>query len=209
MRLSPCKFNAFLAKIGQDVLWRKSYICPCVNPHSGASDPKCPVCYGKGRFWDAPVASRVGVPSTRVQREWAQFGRYESGDMVLTLPSDQPIYEMGEFDRITNMNSTEVFQLPLQRGRNDFCMLPVKQFTRVFWLDENNEIVEGGLPTVGDNGALSWVIGAPPAGTQYTLCGTRYDEYYCFTELTGDRGEHGGLPLPRKVVARKFDLFGR
>lgn len=209
MQLDPCAFNRLLAGIGQDVLWRRSYLCPCVNPHSGASKPNCPRCSGKGRFWDPPVASRVGVPSTRVQREWAQFGRYESGDMVLSIPSDQPIYEMGEFDRVTALNSSDVFQLPMVRGQNDLVRFPVLSITRVFWLAQNGEVVEGALPEVAPNGALSWVMGGPPPGTQYTVCGLRYAEYYCYMELPSDRGEHGGALLPRKVALRKFDLFGR
>lgn len=209
MQLSPCAFNAFLASIGQDILWRRAFLCPCVNPHSGAAKPNCPRCSGKGRFWADPVGSRVGVAGTRVQREWAQFGRYESGDMVISLPGDVPAYEMGEFDRVTALNSSDVFQIPLTRGRGDVLRFKPLSITRVFWLDAMSNIVEGGLPVVAEDGTLSWAMGGPQPGVQYTICGTRAPEYYCFNELPADRGEHGGARLPRKVVLRKFDLFGR
>lgn len=210
MQLSPAKFNAFLNAIGQDIRWSKAYLCPCTNPNSGASKPSCPVCGGKGRYWEAGIVTRVGVPSQTVQRQWMMFGRYDAGDMVVTLPSDSPAYNMGEFDRVVALNGDDVFQLPLVHGVNDVIRLPVLSITRCFWLDPTGStVIEGGLPSVGAGGALTWASGEPPAATQYTVCGTRLSEYFCYMALPSDRGEHGGLPLPKKVVLKKFDLLGR
>lgn len=211
MRLSPCRFNAFLNHIGQDVTWRVAHACPCVVPHSGAARPNCPVCSGKKWFWgETPVPSRIGVAGTRVQRDWRDFGRYESGDMVITLPSDQPIYAMGEFDRVVAVQSSDVFQLQFTRGRpGETLRFAPQSLTRAFWLDAAQNVVDGVPPVADATGALTWGAGGPPVGTQYTLRGTRSPEYYCFSELPADRPIHGDMRLPRKVVLRKWDLFGR
>ena len=58
------------------------------------------------------------------------------------------------------------------------------------------------------NGQLSWSVGAS-VGSQYSISGTRYSEYFVWDELPGDRKHHYGARLPRKLVLRRFDLFGR
>lgn len=210
MRLSPRAFNAHLNHMGQRFLWRRSSACPCYNPHSGAGKPGCPICEGKGRFWSDPVEAVAGVASSRVQREWAQFGIYESGDLVLSIPENSPMYEMGQFDRALMLNSTDHFSITLTRGQNDRIYLPVETISRVFWIHpQNDTIVDGGIPTVANDGSLAWAAGAPPAGMQYTIEGTRYSEYYCYGPYPSDRNEHQGARLPKRVVLRKFDLFGR
>ena len=209
MQLLSEDFDEWLADIGQRFLWRKSYQCPCVNPHSGAASPGCPRCGGKGRFWDAPIASVAGAAGQRTQREWAQFSVWESGDVVVTIPSNTPMYSMGQFDRATMLNAVEQFQTVMVRGQSDVLFGPVERVTRVFWLDGDSNIIDGGLPTVSDDGVMTWLDGAPPPGVQYTVCGTRLQEYFCYQDLPSNRNEHGGMRLPRRVVLRRFDLFGR
>lgn len=209
MRLNPAAFNNWLSNIGQRYLWRKSYACPCVSPHSGASKPNCLQCGGRGRIWDAAVAGVAGMAGSKVQRQWAQFGAYENGDIVVTIGSDTPLYVMGQFDRMVSVDSTDPFSIVLMRGQNDRLLGPISKVSRVFWLDGSQAIVEGGIPSVSSTGALTWSSGAPPAGTNYTICGERNTEFFCFMDLASDRNEHQGAPLPRRVVLRRFDLFGR
>lgn len=212
MQLNPGDFNAFLAGpggIGQTVLWRRAEMCPCVNPNSGAANPRCPVCGGKGRFWSDPVQTRAGVSNQSVTRQWATFGQYEAGDAVLVVPEDSPMYEAGQFDRVTMVNASDRFTLVLQRGMNDRLNVPAEQILRVFWLS-GGQIVEGGIPAVMPDGTLSWSSGGePPAGTMYTVVGTKVSEYFVWGPLPGDRNQHFGARLPRKMVVRRFDLFGR
>lgn len=173
----------------------------------------CPVCKGIGVFWDDPVTCRAGMSGQRAQREWAQFGLYESGDLVFTIPSDTPMYRIGESDRVTLLNNTDRFSVTLVRGANDIVQHAVVNIDRVFWLSDDSEIVDGSIPTYNPaTGALSWSEGdegQPSAGRTYAVNGTRYLEYYCFKDLTTDRNHHFGAALPRKVVLRRFDLWGR
>jgi hypothetical protein len=210
MRLNPSSFNAHLYHMGQKVRWRKSFACPCINPHSGASKPNCPLCGGKGRLWDPAVDTVIGIASQNVQKMWAQMGQWEAGDAVVSIPEASAMYNAAQFDRVLMMNSTDGFSLVLTRGAaNERLHEPIEKIERVFWLDAQSNIVEGRIPSVADNGALTWASGAPPAGTQYTISGTRYSEYFVFNQLPSDRGEHQGARLPKRVVLRRFDLFNR
>lgn len=211
MQLNPAAFNAHLGNIGQRFLWRRAWACPCINPISGAANPKCTQCSGKGRIWDAAVPATAGVPSQKVQRLWAQLGRYEAGDLVLSIPSDSPLYGAGEFDRVTMLDGSDPFSISLTRGDGDRLIWPVATITRCFWLTAVFAIVEGDIPTADASGNLTWATGAnaPPTGQVYSLSGTRLNEYYIYEQLVSDRPEHMGLALPKKVVCRKFDLLNR
>lgn len=210
MRLNPQAFNRHLDHMGQVVSWRQAYACPCKNPHSGAADTKCPQCFGKGWLWTAALEGVVGVPNQKTQREWAQYGMWESGDMVVSIPENSPVYEIGQADRIVMLNATDRFSLTLTHGAQTERLIGmIEKVTRVFWLDAQKNIVEGGIPAVADNGTLTWSSGEPPAGKQYAINGTRFNEYFCWGPYPSDRNEHKGARLPRRVVLRKFDLWGR
>jgi hypothetical protein len=209
MEFSVEWFNDHLATMGQDFLWRKASMCPCVNPHSGAAKPNCPICNGKGRRWTIPLSVKAGLASEKILRQWAQFGRFEAGDAVLSVPENSPLYEAGQFDRVIMLNATDQFSLVLVRGQNDRISFPVQNIDQVYWIVSGNTIVEGDIPIVDSNGQLSWASGSPSAGIQYSISGTRYSEHFVWDELPSDRKHHYGARLPRKLVVRRFDLFGR
>lgn len=209
MRLQPEAFNKFLSGIGQRYTWRKSYACPCVNPNSGAAKKNCPQCSGRGRIWDAGIDGVAGMAGAKTQREWAQLGVWESGDVVVTIPESTALYDMGQFDRMTAVDSTEQFSLPLVRGDNDRLHFKVESVGRVFWIDGSGAIVAGGIPSVSDAGVLTWASDEPPVGQQYSISGTKFLEYYCFGMFPTNRNEHQGARLPKRVVLRRWDLFGR
>lgn len=209
MQFNVGAFNTHLSNLGQECRWRKSFACPCVNPHSGAARRNCPQCAGRGLIWAPPVDSVAGMANSRIQREWAEFGQWENGDIVVTIPENTPMYEMRQFDRVLMLNNTDGFSLQLTRGENDRLHMPVATIERVFWLDEEGGIVEGSIPGVEDDGSLTWASGGPPAGVQYSITGTRYAEFFCFGDYPSNRNMHRGMRLPRRVVLRRFDLFGR
>lgn len=210
MQLEPCAFNELLGSMGQEVLWYRSYRCPCVDQHSNAAKPGCPRCAARGVFFDKPVGCRIGVAGQRLQKQWANFGVYESGDMVCSLPSDTPAYDMAHGDRVVMLNAEDQFQLTLQRGmRDNLKPLIVTRVVRVFWLNQAGEIVEGGIPTVSTDGTLTFPAGAPPSGTKYTVVGYKRPDYHCWGEYPSDRGMHGGALLPRRVVLRSSNVAMR
>jgi hypothetical protein len=211
MKFNTAAFDRHLKNMGQRVLWRRSFGCACVNPVSGAPDPKHLLCAGKGRIWDAPQETVTGIARQETVAEWAQSGLWESGDMVLSIPQSSPLWDAGMFDRVTMLNSNDVFSQPLIRGApTEKLVFTPETITRVFWLHPTTRlIVEGGIPTIGANGIPVWTEGEPPAGTSYSMTGTKYSEYFLFDKFPSNRNVHSGMRLPKRVVARKWDLFGR
>jgi hypothetical protein len=210
MFLNAAAFNKHLEHMGQKVSWRKAFACPCRNPTSEASDPKCPHCSGKGYLWDPAHDSVVGIAGSNIQRQWAQFGLYQSGDSVVSIPENSPLYEMGQNDRVVMLNATEHFSQTLIHGHpTERLTGTVESIIRVFWLDAQKKLIQGGIPTVADNGRLTWDSLEPPAGTQYGVSGVKFSEFYCWGNYPSNRNEHQGARLPKRVVLRKFDLWGR
>ena len=212
MRLNPAAFDAHLNNIGQTLEWRRSYACACVSPSSGAPDPKHALCMGKGRLWDPAVSTVAGVASQAVQVQWIQSGQFENGDLVVSVPQSSAMYNAGQFDRVVMKNSTDVFSMPLTRGApSERILFPIHSINRVFWLHPTTRlVVEGGIPDFDAGGHLVWREGGePPAGMVYSVTGIKYTEYFVFQGLLSDRGEHKGARLPKKVVMRAWDLFGR
>lgn len=213
MRFSREKFNRHINNIGQQVVWRPSFACPCVNPTSFAPDPKCPVCTGLGRVWEAGIETVVGIANQKTQERWARLGMYEAGDMVLVIPENSPMWDGGgQFDRVLTMNGLDGFSEVLTRGApTEKLRVPVNSISRVFWRNPKNpaQLVEGGIPNVDERGRLSWTEKEPPAGVSYSITGDRFSEYFMFDGYPSDRNQHSGVRLPKNVVLRKWSLFGR
>jgi hypothetical protein len=208
MQLDPDAFNALLNEIGQHFTWRKSYACPCVNPATASPRLDCPHCSGKGVLWVAPVAGVAAVPSQKVQREYSKIGQWESGDMILSIPSDSTLYGIAERDRVVQLNGHDPFSINLRRGVNDRLPWRVRSIDRVFWI-AGAALVDGGPATQQENGILAFTGVAPPAGSTYSVTGSKFSEFFVYRDFPTDRGHHFGKKLPVKVQLRRFDLFGR
>jgi hypothetical protein len=214
MRLNPLAFNGLLSgNLAQDVLWRPNTICPCVNPQSQAPAKNCPRCSGKGRLWSSAVPCKVGVQRQAINEKKAQQLNWEMGDAMLTVDESTPMYEAGQYDRVTMLNSTDRFSLVLTRGApTERIYRRVERFERVYWYTGPNgtgDLVDGSLPAIGDDGALTWGAGGPPAGRQYSITGTGFAEYFIYLDMPGDRNQHAGARLPKRMICKRFDVFGR
>lgn len=214
MKFSRQAFNAHIENMGQDVLWMRSWACPCMNPTNGSPKPSCPLCVGRGRLWDAPISMVMGIASQKTQIRWEKLGQWETGDMVVVLPENCPAWDNGgQYDRIITQNGLDGFSEVFVRGApSEKLRTPVNSIARCFWIDPANPkaIVEGGLPTIDANGKPSWPNGGePPPGQQYSLTGDRFSEYFLLDSFPDDRNEHRGMRLPKRMVLRKWDLYGR
>lgn len=210
---SPARFDALLGVarpgLGQNVSWQSATSCPCRNPTSGAAKQGCPTCAGKGVFWGSPVAAWTGLAGMKVAREWAMYSEWASGDVVITIGSDSPLWNIGETDKVSFVDSSQPFSTVLMGGV-DKLSFQAAVINGVIWLDPITQLpITGGIPTQDAGGNLTWASGAPPTLTQYTISGRRIPDYYCFRDLAQDRAHSAGLPLPRRVILRLFDLFGR
>lgn len=212
MRLNPNAFNKFLGGIGQQVNWRESFVCSCVNLNTGSPSPTCQLCRKKGKIWSDPVQTVVGIASMKVQQKWEKLGQWQSGDMVLSVPGNSPVWGAGQGDRVTMLNSADRFSKVLVRGAvsESMALLDVVSIDRVWWKDPTTQgLVEGGIPVVATDGSLSWSSGEPPIGVSYSITGTAHSEYYVYDSLPSSRNEHSGVRLPKNIVLRRWDLYGR
>lgn len=207
MNFSENDFNSFLNGVGQDVMWRRAHACPCVNPNSGQPKPTCIHCKAAGRLWQAAVPARTGVSGRDAQKQWVQFGISDVGDVVVSIPSDSPLYAIGPFDRVLFLNRTEPFSQNVVKGVNEKINFFVVDVEKVFYLDEAAGLVDAPLPIVMPDGTLDWSGVELPDGVTFSVTGRRRGEYYCFPETPFDRPHHAGARLPRRVVLRRFDLY--
>lgn len=209
MRFSPQNFNNLLNKRAQRFLFSKGYACPCLNPNSGQALYNCAHCSGKGRVWGVAVGGSAAVVGRDVVKKRVDFGTWDAGDIMLSIPSDSPIYAMGQFDRLVAVDRSEPFSINFVAGVNEVMRFIPVSIDRVFWLDSvTNNFVEGDIPIINADGTLTWGTICPPAKTTYSLTGRRRPEYYCYNENPLDRPHQQGSALPRVVSARRFDLFG-
>lgn len=210
-RLDPNAFAAMLDNFAEPARYRNAFACPCVNRATGSPRANCPQCGGVGWLWSAPRDFNVAVASGSVQQTWARMGRYESGDTVVSIPHTSIAYQIAPFDRVLFLANADVKSEALTRGApNERITGAVRSVDRVFWFDANGVPVEGSRPTVNADGTLAWpALGAPPPGQQYSITYQRLLEYFAFTQFANDRNKHGGLPLPKRMVLRRFDLLGR
>ncbi len=208
--LSPARFNALLGSarpgLGQNVVWSRATSCPCRSSTSGAAQQGCPVCLGKGVFYDLGVSTWTGLAGQKIMRQWEQFGEFQLGDVVCTIGSDSAMYAIGESDKVAFVNSSEPFS-QIVMGGVDVLPFPVLSIDRVCWRDPvTRALIEGGIPVQNADNSLTWSAAAPPTATQYSVSGRRSPAYYCFSDFPQDRSHSAGLTLPRRVVLRKYAL---
>lgn len=217
-RFDQQAFNTLLSAqpgsdgLGQRVSWRRGWPCPCRNPKTLAARRDCARCQGNGWFWSQPEPGTpwTGLAGMKVAREWATFSEWQSGDVILSIPEASPLWMVGEMDRIVFTDSSQPFKELLQRGRSDRIRGTIESIERVFYVDAlTQDIEECPIPPWNALGELDWagISGAPPG--EYSITGRRRPEYFIYKEMPQERAHHAGMPLPRRVVARKWDLFGR
>lgn len=207
-QLNPAAFNSLLSHLGQQFAWRKAFACPCVSPHSGQPNSHCLQCSGRGRYWSEAVDGMAGVVGREQTKRQAVFGLWDSGDVLLSIPADSPLYAIGYYDRVTALNRTEPFSLNLVHGVNATLRFVPTQIDSVVWLDAEQQRVEGEIPLVTVSGELDWGDNPPPSKVTFALTGRRQPEYFCYQDLPLDRPHHAGATLPRRVQLRRFELWG-
>lgn len=213
MRLQPAAFNRHLESVGQRFQWRRSALCPCRAGHSGGARTDCPVCEGVGWSWGRESPAFAGVIGAKAARAYADFGRWQDGDVMLSVPASSPLWMAGENDRVRMEQGHMPFQRRLVRDGSDRLNVRVVALERCTWLSPDGEtLLDADLPRVDPlTGVVSWGDGAnaPDPGAQYTLRGTRRPEYFLFKDLPVTRAHSQGQALPKRMLLRVFDLFGR
>lgn len=213
MRLSPARFNQQLDEQGQRMLWRRARVCPCrdMSSGSGAAKPGCPICEGLGTFWDKGIMAQAGVVGAKTLRQFSDFGKWEDGDVMISIPSNTPMWRAGENDRITFMDGHRPFQVALENDGMAKLRFRAQRIERCFWLGPNGTaIIECEVPRIDPaTNFLSWAsqANAPDPGAQFTVAGLRYPDYFLWREVPMSRAHYNGLDFPKRVTLKLFDLF--
>jgi hypothetical protein len=211
MRLSPQLLDQHLNLKAQPMAWRRASLCPCRDPHTGGADSDCPNCNGIGTFWAAPRAALAPTTAARAARNFADFGRWEDGDVMLSVPGDSPLWGAGENDRVTLLKGEMPFQVKLAHDSLSRLNFSVARLDRCFWLSPNTRLpIEASLPRVdAQTGVVAWtdLTDAPDPGAQFTLIGVKRPEYFLYRDLPVSRSHFDGLRLPKRMLLRRFDLW--
>lgn len=208
IQLNPDDFNSFLNGMGQNVQWRRAFACPCVNPKSGQAKVNCIACSGKGRIWPGdPVAGVTGVAGGQAHKQWMAYDIADMSDVILSVPSDSPLYAIGPFDRVMFVNRTEPFSLNIVKGVNEKIRFYVTELEKVLYLLPDGSAADAEPPQVLGDGSLDWDAVEVPDGATFSVTGRRRTEYFCMPDTPFDRPHHAGATLPRRVVLRRFDQY--
>lgn len=157
-------------------------------------------------MWKPGLQVRAGVSGREAQKQWVRFGQSDVGDVVITIPSDSPLYAIGPYDRVLFLNRTEPFSQNIVKGVNERINFVIISLDQVLYID-GDTMVDAPLPAVREDGTLDWAGVELPDGVTFSVAGRRHTEYYCMKETPFDRPHHAGAALPRKVVLRRFDLY--
>lgn len=162
-------------------------------------------------MWAAPVETVLATHQEQPQIRMGAPGAYMDGDLIATIPNTSPVWGAGLYDRITLRDATEAFSVYLIRGHvSERLLFEVVEVHEVFWKNATTQaLVPGGIPTINENGVPVFTEKAPPAGTTYSITGTRRPEYFVARDLPSSRGMHSGEALPKRLQLRRWDLFGR
>jgi hypothetical protein len=146
----------------------------------------------------------------QVQKQWELFGRYETGDVVVSIGSDSPVYTIREFDKLVFVNSVEQFSSVMTKTANSVEPAPyydILSISSLFYLNISSAIVNvSGVTFNNSNKTLDFSDNSIPVGTQYSITGTRCPSYYMYMDFPQVRYHHHGSLLPKRVVLRKWNF---
>ena len=159
----------------------------------------------------------IGVTSVLVAKQFAQFGEWDKGDMIATIPARDvhgallDVYQIGEFDRMTLADSVVRRSFLGVRGERDrFPERTIRAVTDAFGLQGGVQVpLEDGIDFRVTGNTVEWLSDTLAAGDGYSLRYVVSPEYFVWTTLEQPRAHDLGKALPKKVVLRLFDLFGR
>lgn len=87
-------FDAQIANTGLRLGWMQAHTCPCTAANGNAR-PGCPVCHGRGVYWDKPLAFKglitymhtASAPDEPGAHTDATFGQQQRAEGTLSIPA--------------------------------------------------------------------------------------------------------------------------
>ena len=184
------------------LVWEQSRLCPCTNA-DGAAERTCPVCAGRGRYFEPPSdpfrAGLVGLSARALEAFAARFGPGVVGESMLSIPASAYCYDrIGEGDRITALDAVEKREWSLPAGatrRLPFGGTIISAACRV-----SGKVVLVPTPTPTDAG--DFTVAAP---TRIEIqAPSRFEVTKELAQLRAFISE-GSTGLPKKLGAKRLD----
>jgi len=211
----PAKFDAVIAQLGNNVLYRPAMRCACYREASGVPDPACTLCFPYGVVWGDPQPIVAAGPNRRPTRRPDLTGVYEASDVFFTFQSGfVPIYG----SRITLPDSPITVDDTLTRGREDRVRYPTAQTLLAAWYTtrepptgdpyvnvKNDLVVDTDVSLDPATGTITFADpNTPPPGTRYVVQVSGLTEYFVWE--VQDRTA-GGAVMPYRALCKRLDYF--
>lgn len=129
--------DKFVVDRGIQVLWEKSYLCPCRSRITRSPDPSCRRCHGKGVAYLPAVQISVAIQSQEKGPNSMDMGLYDSGTAIGTTQVEDGVTFR---DRLTlphvQVSQSLVFNIDQKRiDSGMFLTYDVKDITFATTLD--------------------------------------------------------------------------
>lgn len=96
--LMPNEFDKEIYQKGVRIVWEKSCLCSCLDPHTGQGDFGCPACKGRGYTYFDPQPIRAVVNGMTGDKNQIPIGLMDVGTSLMTTMSKDGV---GFRDRLT------------------------------------------------------------------------------------------------------------
>ncbi len=231
--LPNAPFDQLINAYGLQMTWQKSHACPCSSGGgtqsrllmTGAPDPQCQTCGGRGVYWDAPQGPFT-VMLTFMHRAFSKdepgaamdnkYGLVQEGEPTLTIPSSvtAPYQQASLYDAWVNINAETYYETNLTVGGNE--TVPYQQSLSIaasgavkVYDPATHQVVAVSGYTV--SGGTVTLPGQYPPGTGYVVGFTAAPVYVAFKSSGAypHIRPFQQIPLPRRFSLRALDLWLR
>ena len=232
IKLNQQNFEELITRRGIPVKWERSMRCSCWSEDSGQPQYSCKACQGWGYVYEPPIEEdAVLVMALQMNRNDTPQGEFRLGDAVMTVPMrkrttneqglieyvDIPIYNIGEWDRVSLMNTTFRSHEHLVRGQGVYGRMPdtlrnpdVTSVLKVAKMDATTgsvtEYIEDEDYQVFGN-YIQWASGQGPSiGDRYSVLYYHRPVYIVYQQLPQHR-DPDQQHFPKRVVLRYRDVI--
>ncbi len=182
--------------------WEASHRCGCVQP-DGAGDRACPVCSGKGRYWDPPTApfraGLVGLTAKALEALRQTMGPGTTGDAILSVPVSAPCHALlRSGDRLLALDALDALEWVVMPASP--VLLPAGAAVQTAKVRSPTGMVAVPIPGLDARGRVA--VAVP------TVLAFQAPRRF---EVVGDAGQVRafGPGLPRKVLLKLIDWTQR
>lgn len=191
--------------MGDNVLWRKSTVCPNRMLVKQNHDLNCKLCDGRGFLFDAGTEIKAGFTSISVKQMWQTWGRFDVGTVMVTTPNAN---KLSWWDKLEHLDATirysEIIQRPTY-GLEDKLKYVAIDVARL--VDSLGKDYECGVDFTIPNGKVLWAAGLAPANESFYSISYTCHPHYIVLELPHQIRQKQATTGGRAVEAQDFPVM--